>query len=152
MGSVEDSGASNSNTVLSCPERVYSRETWLNDQKTNICLNVHSPSSICVTHLTPVIQRTDVMCVLVRQLLPVAASEAECVLVAEGGGVQPGGRVEAVVGEGLLRCRAQQLQEIKLDHVDRNTIRPAVGKLEEKHTHINIQVVHRHRTVYFFLI
>lgn len=73
------------------------------------------------------------MCVLMCQLLPVAASEAECMLMAEGGGVQPGGGVEAVVGEGLLGCRAQQLQESQLDHVDRNAVRPGVGKLEEKH-------------------
>lgn len=77
---------------------------------------------LCVTHLTPVIQRTDVMCVLVCQLLPVAASEAQCVFVAVGGDVQPGGRVEAVVGEGLLGCRTQQLQEGQLDHVDWNAV------------------------------
>lgn len=62
------------------------------------------------------------MCVLVCQLLPVAAPEAQCVLVAVGGGVQPGGRVEAVVGEGLLGCSAQQLQEGQLHHVDWNAV------------------------------
>lgn len=48
---------------------------------------------------------------LVRHLLAVAASEAQRVLVAEGGGVQPGGRVEAAVSERLLGCGAEQLQE-----------------------------------------
>lgn len=64
-----------------------------------------------MTHLTPVVQCSYVMRVLMRQLLPVAASEAQRVFVAEGGSVQPGSRVEAVVGEGLLGRRAQQLQE-----------------------------------------
>ncbi len=86
---------------------------------------------ICVTHLTPVIQCTDVMCILIRQLLAIVASEAQCVFVAEGGGMQPGSRVEAVVGEGLLGCSAQQLQKGQLDHMDWNTICPGVGKLEE---------------------
>lgn len=83
---------------------------------------VHSQMYICVTHLAPVIQRTYVMCVLVCQLLSVGASEAQCVFVAVGGAVQPGGRVEAVVGEGLLGCCAQQLEEGQLDHVDWNAL------------------------------
>lgn len=74
------------------------------------------------SYLTPVVQRADVMRVLVRQLLSVGTSEAQCKLVALRGAVQPGGRVEAVVGEGLLGCRAQQLQEGQLDHVDRNAL------------------------------
>lgn len=59
---------------------------------------------------------------LVRQLLPVAAAEAQRQLVADGRGVQPGGGVQAVVGEGLLGCGAQQLQEGELDDVDRNAV------------------------------
>lgn len=77
---------------------------------------------MCGSYLTPVVQRADVMRVRVRQLLSVGTSEAQCKLVALGGAVQPGGRVEAVVGEGLLGCRAQQLQEGQLDHVDRNAL------------------------------
>lgn len=88
---------------------------------------VHTQTYICVTHLTPVVQCTNVMCVLVCQLLPVAASEAQRVFVAVGGGVEPGGGVEAVVGEGLLGCSAQQLQEGQLDDVDGNAVRPRVG-------------------------
>lgn len=65
----------------------------------------------CVTHLTPVVQCSYVMRILMRQHLPVTASEVQRVFMAEGGSVQPGRRVEAVVGEGLLGCRAQQLQE-----------------------------------------
>lgn len=57
-----------------------------------------------------------------HQLLPVGASEAQCKLVALGGAAEPGGRVEAVVGEGLLGCCAQELQESELDHVDRNAL------------------------------
>lgn len=76
------------------------------------------------------------MRVLVRHLLPVAASEAQRVLVAVGGGVEPGGRVEAVVGEGLFGCGAQQLQKVQLDDVDGNAICPGVGKLEEDTMHI----------------
>lgn len=72
--------------------------------------------------LTPVVHRADVMRVLMRQLLPAAAPEAQCVLVAAGGGVKPGGGVEAVVGEGLLGCRAQKLQEGQLDHVGWNAV------------------------------
>lgn len=87
-----------------------------------------------VSHLTAVIQRTDVVRVLVRQLLSVGASEAQCVLLAVGGAVQPGGRVEAVVGEGLFGCCAQQLQEGHLDHMDWETLRPSVGKLEGGNT------------------
>ncbi|TNN41679.1 hypothetical protein EYF80_048151 [Liparis tanakae] len=75
-------------------------------------------------HLTAVVQRADVGRVLVRQLLAVGALEAQRVLVAAGGGVQPAGRVEAVVGEGLVGRGAQQLQEGQLDHVDRNVVRP----------------------------
>lgn len=75
-----------------------------------------------VSYLTPVVQRADVVRVLVRQLLSVGAFEAQCKLVALGGAVQPGGRVEAVVGEGLLGCCAEQLQEGQLDHVDRNAL------------------------------
>lgn len=102
---------------------------------------------ISVTHLAPVVQRTDVMCVLVCQLLSVSASEAQCVFVAEGGGVQPGGGVEAVVGEGLLGCRAQQLQEGQLDHVDWNAVRTGVGKLEEntRITHTLTYIKHTNR-------
>lgn len=118
------------------------RNTIKRSQKTNASVCVRAQMYICVAHLTPVIHCTDVMCVLVRQLLSVAASEAECVFVAVGGGVQPGGGVEAVVGEGLLGCRAQQLQEGQLDHVGWNAVRPGVGKLEENtqitHTHINM--------------
>lgn len=91
--------------------------------------NVHA----CVTHLTSVVQCTDVMRVLVRQLLPVAAPEAQCALVAVGGGVQPRGGVEAVVGEGLLGRGAQQLQEGQLDNVYRNALGPRVGELKEEH-------------------
>lgn len=69
------------------------------------------------------------MRVLVRQLLPVGASEAQGVLVAVAGDVQPGGGVQAVVGEGLLGRGAQQLQEGQLDHVERNVVRPRVGNL-----------------------
>lgn len=93
---------------------------------------------ICVTHLTSVVQCTDVMCVLMCQLLPVDASEAQCVFVADCGGVQPGGGVEAVVGEGLLGCCAEQLQECQLDHVDRNAVWPWVGKLKE-----NTRITHK---------
>ncbi len=102
---------------------------------------------ICVAHLTPVVHCTDVMCVLVRQLLPVAASEAQCVFVAVGGGVQPGGGVEAVVGEGLLGCRTQQLQEGQLDHVGWNDVRPGVGKLGE-----NTQITHTHKHVHRMVV
>lgn len=73
-------------------------------------------------HLTAVVQRADVLRVCVRQLLSAGASEAQCKRVALGGAVEPGGRVEAVVGEGLLGCRAQQLQEGQLDHVDRDAL------------------------------
>ena len=71
------------------------------------------------------------MCVLVCHLLPVAASEAQCVFVAVGGGVQPCGGVEAVVGEGLCGRGAQQLQEVQLDDVDGNAVCPGVRELEE---------------------
>lgn len=69
------------------------------------------------------------MRVLVGQLLAVRAPEAQCVLVAMGGRVQPGGRVQAVVGERLLGRGAQQLQEGQLDHVHWHTLRARVGKL-----------------------
>lgn len=131
MGSVLDSGASISNTVLSCPERVYDTEAQLNDQRNEgVCVCVQAKPLVRVPHLTPVVQRADVMCVLVRHLLAVAASEAQRVLVAVGGGVQPGGRVQAVVGEGLLGGRAQKLQEVQLDDVRWDAVRPGVGELE----------------------
>lgn len=57
-----------------------------------------------------------------RQLLSVSTPEAQCMLVAVGGRVQPGSRVEAVVGESLFGCCTQQLQEGQLDHMDRNTL------------------------------
>lgn len=68
-----------------------------------------------------------------RQLLAVGALEAQRVLVAVGGGVQPAGRVEAVVGEGLVGRGAQQLQEGQLDHVDGNVVRPGVSNLGGEH-------------------
>lgn len=74
------------------------------------------------SYLTPVVQRADVLRVFMRQLLSIGTSEAQCKLVALGGAVEPGGRVEAVVGEGLLGCCAQQLQEGQLDHMDRNAL------------------------------
>lgn len=74
------------------------------------------------SYLTPVVQRADVLRVFVCQLLSVGASEAQCKLVTLGGAVEPGGRVEAVVGEGLPGCCAQQLQEGQLDHMDRNAL------------------------------
>lgn len=62
------------------------------------------------------------MRVLVGQLLPVSSHEAQCVFVAVGGGVQPRGGVQTVVGEGLLGRGAQQLQEGQLDDVDGDAI------------------------------
>lgn len=74
------------------------------------------------SYLAPVVQRADVLRVFVRQLLSVGASESQCKPVAVGGAVEPGGGVEAVVGEGLLGCCAQELQEGQLDHVHRNAL------------------------------
>lgn len=71
---------------------------------------------------TAVVQRADVLRVFMRQLLSVGASEPQCQLVALGGAVEPSGRVEAVVGEGLLGGCAQQLQEGQLDHMDGNAV------------------------------
>lgn len=87
-----------------------------------------------VTHLTPVVQRPDVMRVVVAQLLSVSGPEAQCLLVALGGSVQPGGRVQAVVGERLLGRGAQQLQEGQLDHVHWHTVRSRVGELWKRQT------------------
>lgn len=91
------------------------------------------------SYLTAVVQRADVLRVFLRQFFPVGASEAQCKLVALGGAVQPGGRVEAVVGEGLLGCCAQKLQEGQLDHMDRNTLWPRVGKLQKNWAKIKVQ-------------
>ena len=71
-----------------------------------------------VTHLAPIIQCIDIMCVLMCEFLPIAASETQRVFVIVCSGVQPGSRVEAVISESLLGCGTEQLQEVQLDDVD----------------------------------
>lgn len=51
----------------------------------------------------------DVVGVAMAQLGPCAGSESQGVAVGHLGGVQPAGRVLAVIGEGLTRRSTQQL-------------------------------------------
>ncbi len=107
-------------------------------------------------YLTAVERGLDVMCVLLRQLLSVAASEAQRVSVAEGGAVEPAGRVLTHVREALASRGAQELQEAQLHDVNgvsihihirelHNTDRQSVNEsIEDKDTQHNNTHTHTH--------
>ena len=99
--------------------------------------------TLVVQYLASIIEGADIVRVLVRQLLSIAGPEAQRVLVSVGGGVEPGGGVEAVVGEGLLGRGAQQLEEGHLDHVDGNAVRTGVGELAGGGRHTAVKYLDR---------
>lgn len=82
-------------------------------------------------YLTAVVRGLDEVCVLLRQLLPVSASEAQCVCVAEGGAVEPAGRVLAHVCEALVGRGAQELQETQLNHMNGVSVHIHIRKLHK---------------------
>lgn len=85
-------------------------------------------------YLTAVVRGLDVMCVLLRQLLSVAASEAQRVSVAEGGAVEPASRVLTHVCEALAGHGAQELQETQLYDMNGVSIHIHIRKLQDRQT------------------
>lgn len=77
---------------------------------------------VCITYLAAIVQCIYVMCILMSELLPIAAFEAKCMSMTVGGSVQPSSRVEAMVSEHLLGCGTEKLQKGQLNNVDRDTI------------------------------